>query len=188
MSKLILASGSPRRRELLALIGLPFEVMVSDVDENISGDVVYIVEELARRKAQAVADKLQESATVIAADTLVSVDNRILEKPTDREQAFHMLHSLQGRSHMVYTGVAVLHQGVTHSFVEATAVTFRTMSDQDIWRYIDTDEPFDKAGGYGIQGLGATFVNRIEGDYYSVMGLPVSRLYETLATLNIITN
>lgn len=185
MPPLILASGSPRRRELLALLTLPFEVVISPIDENISGPVADVVEELARRKAQAVASQ-RTSATIIAADTLVSVDEHILSKPADPDQAFQMLQCLQGRSHQVYTGVAIHHEGVSHSFIEATTVTFRPMTSSEIWRYIDTGEPFDKAGGYGIQGPGATFVNHIEGDYYAVMGLPVARLYERLVALNII--
>ena len=178
--KIILASSSPRRQELLALTGYEFDVIVSNIDENIEGTVEYRVEELARRKATAVKSTLTQNAIIIGADTLVSIDGKVIEKPIDNEHAYKMLKTLQDRSHYVYTGVAIIEDEQTHSFVESTKVFFRQMSDSEIWKYIETGEPFDKAGGYGIQGLGALFVERIEGDYYSVMGLPVSKLYEKL--------
>lgn len=182
-NKLILASTSPRRRELLALLNLPFEVVASQADENITGDVAEVVEALAIRKAkavQAMGSNTQNQQVILAADTLVSIQGIILEKPQNKDHAFEMLKQLQGRDHEVLTGVAILQGEVCHSFVSTTKVFFRPMTDQEIWDYIATGEPFDKAGGYGIQGLGALFVERIEGDFYSVMGLPVSQVYQKL--------
>jgi len=165
---------------LLRQVGLDFEVMVSEVDENIGGCAEYRVRELALRKARAVADKAGSDVIVIGADTLVSVDEEALEKPSYHGEAFEMLKSLSGRKHQVYTGVAVVKGDVVQTFVEKTDVFFRTLTDEEINDYISTGEPFDKAGGYGIQGRGALFVERIEGDFYTVMGLPLCRLFQVL--------
>ncbi|MCL2855367.1 MAG: Maf family protein [Defluviitaleaceae bacterium] len=180
MQRIILASTSPRRRQLLAQIGMVFEVMESHVDENISGTAKEIVRELALRKAHAVAQKIKGNATIIGADTLVSVDDVVLEKPRDHHEAFNMLKLLQGRKHQVCTGVAVIKNGTEQAFVEQADVFFRPLSDDEIHAYMATGEPFDKAGGYGIQGHGATLVQRIEGDFYTVMGLPLCRLYQLI--------
>jgi len=175
-----LASASPRRQQLLRQVGLDFEVMVSEVDENISGSAEERVRELALCKARAVADKAGSDVIVIGADTLVSVDGKVLEKPADHGEAFEMLKSLSGRKHQVYTGVAVVGGDVVQTFVEKADVFFRTLTDEEIKGYISTGEPFDKAGGYGIQGRGALLVERIEGDFYTVMGLPLCRLFQVL--------
>ncbi len=175
----ILASASPRRRELLTLIGVPHTVQPADIDETpFDGEApdVY-AERLARAKASAIADGLGvNDAIVVAADTIVVIDDQILGKPVDRDDAANMLRRLSGRTHTVVTSVACSLDGVVVSAVERVLVTFRELSDTDISRYIDTGEPMDKAGSYGIQGYGATIVRRIDGDYFSVMGLPVNRL------------
>ncbi|MCL2235799.1 MAG: Maf family protein [Defluviitaleaceae bacterium] len=177
MGRLILASASPRRKQLLEQAGVEFEVIESCVDENIRGTAEEMVAELALRKARAVAEKIKGEATVIGADTLVSIDSKVLEKPATRAEAFEMLKSLEGRKHTVYTGVAIIKGGVVKSFVESADVFFRPLTDAEIYAYIDTGEPFDKAGGYGIQGRGALLVEGIEGDFYTVMGLPLCRLF-----------
>ena len=183
-----MASSSPRRRQLLAQAGFDCEVIVSDVDENIGGPAYEQVEQLALRKAQAVQCKIPGEAIFIAADTLVSLGGRVLTKPTDAADAFTMLKALQGRKHTVYTGVAIIKTGavnVTHSFVEAADVYFRPLTDREINGYIATGEPFDKAGAYGAQGRGAVLIQRIEGDFFTVMGLPISRLCVKLAEMGV---
>ena len=188
--KIILASSSPRRRQLMAQLGLPCEIIASDVDENAQGSAKEQVAELARRKAQAVRAKIDSNETyvIIAADTLVEVDGKILAKPADHTEAFAMLKSLSGRRHTVYTGVVLLKVGEKEritSFVEQAQVLFRPLSDDEILAYIATGEPFDKAGAYGVQDKGAALVARVEGDYYTVVGLPLSRLAVELAGLGI---
>jgi len=188
--KIILASSSPRRRQLMAQLGLPCEIIASDVDENAQGSAKEQVAELARRKAQAVRAKIDSNETyvIIAADTLVEVDGKILAKPADHTEAFAMLKSLSGRRHTVYTGVVLLKVGEKEritSFVEQAQVLFRSLSDDEILAYIATGEPFDKAGAYGVQDKGAALVARVEGDYYTVVGLPLSRLAVELAGLGI---
>jgi len=178
--RLILASGSPRRRQLMEDAGFEFEVVESCVSEDAHGECESQVEVLARRKALAVAEKTEDSAVIIAADTLVSVDGQVLEKPASRGDAFEMLSTLSGNKHTVFTGVAIVHNGEITSFVEATDVYFRPLTDAEINDYIDTGEPFDKAGAYGIQGRGAMLVSRIEGCFYAVMGLPMARLFVEL--------
>lgn len=173
----ILASQSPRRRELLDLIGILHEVRPADVDETpIAGEQpVKYVERLARAKAMALAS-VRPDAVVIAADTIVVIDGLILGKPTDDADARRMLRMLAGRVHSVFTAVAVSHESQTVSAVEQVAVTFRDLADGEIAGYVATGEPRDKAGAYGIQGLGATIVRRIEGDYFAVVGLPLAGL------------
>lgn len=171
----------------MELIGFPFEVKVSDAEEIISSsDPAEVTEELSRQKAEAVAAGLAaEEFVIIGADTVVALDNRILGKPGDRDEARAMIRSLQGRSHMVYTGVTLLtkdQQGMKHeTFSEGTRVIVAAMTDEEIENYIATEEPYDKAGGYGIQGIFARFIEGIRGDYYNVMGLPVHQLYARLA-------
>ncbi|OZI11302.1 septum formation inhibitor Maf [Bacillaceae bacterium SAS-127] len=181
MSNIILASGSPRRKELLQQIGLPFTVIVSDVDETISHPISSkeTVMQLASRKAHAVA-KHHEQNIVIGADTIVVLDGEILGKPKDRSDAKRMLSKLSGREHSVYTGVAIVQGKNEHVFYEETNVTFWELSSEEIDAYIDSGEPFDKAGAYGIQGIGALLVKKIDGDYFSVVGLPVASLYRQL--------
>ena len=174
---LILASQSPRRRELLSLITEDFTVRVSDADETVDPSMSpkETVEYLARIKGEAVFS-LHPEDTVISADTIVVLGNRILGKPHSREEAFSMLSALSGKTHEVYTGVCILSPSEKISFSQRTEVTFCSLTEDDINNYIDTNEPFDKAGGYGIQGKGAVLIKGIVGDYYNVMGLPVAEL------------
>lgn len=181
MAEIILASASPRRRELLALAGVDFTVKVADVEEiipeNASPDEV--VKSLAMQKAQAVA-KQNPDNIVIGSDTVVALGNTILGKPKDEENAVEMLKMLSGRSHTVYTGVALVHGEKTANFCEATQVVFHTLDEREIRDYVATKEPMDKAGAYGIQGKGCVLVEKIVGDYFNVVGLPVSRVYKEL--------
>ena len=189
MSRIILASGSPRRRQLLEQVGIAHEVIVSNVDETIDGTPEEQARILALRKAEAVRDIVSEDAVIIAADTLVYIDGNVLGKPSDPDEAFDMLKTLQGRSHTVYTGVAVLQVGrracAVESFVETARVYFRKLTDEEIWAYIRTGEPFDKAGAYGVQEKGALLVERIVGDFYTVVGLPLAGLAVTLTEMGI---
>ena len=187
-ARIILASASPRRRQLMAQLGIGCEVIESGADELACGSAYEQVEVLALRKARAVGRKVCGEAIVIAADTLVAVDEQILSKPADRAEAFKMLKTLQGRRHTVYTGVALLKVGPDGeerviSFVDYADVFFRALDDGEINRYIDTGEPFDKAGAYGVQERGAALVARVEGDYFTVVGLPLSRLVVALEEL-----
>lgn len=184
MKHMILASASPRRRELLEQAGFSFEVKVSDTGEMTSEkEPEKVVEELAQRKAEAVAIS-EENALVIGADTIVAVDGKILGKPHSREEAFFMLSMLQGRVHQVYTGVALISKRAgtekRQIFSEKTDVSMYPMTEQEIWEYIATGEPMDKAGAYGIQGRAAVFIRKIEGDYNNVVGLPIARLYQEI--------
>lgn len=184
--QVILASQSPRRRELLSQIGIAHEVRPADIDETyLEGEHPPAhAERLAREKAMRLA-AANESAVVIGADTIVVVDDRVLGKPASADEARRMLRALSGRRHMVYTAVAVARGGAVVSAVEEVAVTFRPLSDAQIAGYVATGEPMDKAGAYGIQGLGATLVERIDGDYYAVMGLALCRLVSLLADMGI---
>lgn len=187
---IILASGSPRRKELLTQIGVKdYRVVVSDVDENVDRDMLpdQMVEELSRRKALAVRDTVGDDALIIAADTVVSLEGEVLGKPSDETDAFRMLSALSGNRHQVYTGFTVLRGGEAVTSHEMTNVTFRELEAQEIMDYIATDEPMDKAGAYGIQGLGAVLISGIEGDYFNVMGLPVYRLGRVLAGFGVDT-
>ncbi|HET7372524.1 MAG TPA: Maf family protein [Gemmatimonadaceae bacterium] len=173
--RVILASASPRRRELLRLIGIEHEVRPADIDERYLPDEspAAHAERLAREKASAIDE---DGAVTIGSDTIVVVDGDVLGKPRDRAHAHEMLKRLSGRSHVVMTGVAVRWQGRVASGLEQVGVTFRALGDDEIERYIDTGEPMDKAGAYGIQGFGATIVERVDGDYFAVMGLALNRL------------
>ena len=175
---LILASGSPRRRQLLEQIGLTFAVRSSDVDESVSPGLTpaQVVESLSARKGEAVAAEAAPGDLVLSADTVVSLDGAILGKPRDRAEAEAMLTALSGRTHQVYTGVTLLQDGRRLTEHEVTAVTFRPLSPGEIAAYVSTGEPMDKAGAYGIQGLGGLLVEGIRGDYHNVMGLPICRL------------
>lgn len=197
--KIILASGSPRRKELLAQIGLSFTVRVSEADEHTEETKPEkLVCILSERKALAVWDELTEEekkeSILIGADTVVAVDDRILGKPADETEAFQMIKLLQGRSHQVYTGVTILGQGGLQplwegtstcsiqkkQFFEKTDVLVYPMSEDEITAYVKTGEPLDKAGAYGIQGSFAAYIQGINGDYSNVVGLPVGRLYHEL--------
>lgn len=182
----ILASASPRRRELLTLVGIAHEVWPADIDESVlpAESPAPHAERLARAKAHAMAEQ-HPHAVVIAADTIVVVDGDILGKPRDHAQAAAMLRRLSGREHTVYTAIAVARDARTESAVEAVRVWFRTLSDDEIDAYIATGEPMDKAGAYGIQGYGATIVERVDGDYFSVMGLGLRRVVELLGRVGV---
>lgn len=181
----ILASSSPRRFELLRQVGLPFQSIVPSVDESTDKtDPFAIVSELSARKAAAVA-KNNPISVVIAADTVVTVDGKILGKPHSEAEAAEMLRSLSGRSHFVFTGVTVICDGRIETAICRTEVFFKDLSEEMIRAYLRTGEPFDKAGGYGIQGKGAVLVDRIDGDYSNVVGLPLSLLYEMLKEFGI---
>ena len=171
----ILASGSPRRKELLSLFIDDYEVLVSGceefVPEGTPAEKVPAI--LAEQKALAVAD-LRPNDTVIGSDTVVVLNNEIFGKPKDKEHAHAMLRALSGKKHFVYTGVAVAEKGEVRSFVQKTEVEFYELSDETIDKYIETLEPMDKAGAYGIQGKGSVLIKGIVGDYFNVMGLPVA--------------
>lgn len=184
--KIILGSASPRRRELLSQIGIEFTVRVSEKEEVYHSETPEeIVKELALMKAENIGEEIKADTVIIGADTVVVLDQKILGKPEDEEDAFRMLKSLQGRPHEVYTGVAVLSRDrekgrLIRSHAVKTAVYVHEMTDDEIRSYIATGEPADKAGGYGIQGAFAKYIDRIDGDYYNVVGLPVSYVYQTL--------
>lgn len=233
--KIVLASGSPRRRELLTGLGLDYTVLVSGVEEHVTErEPARVVEELSSQKAWDVLQKLlsaanrqsreeneaekaalhhiknglkmaqepspqvsqnwdgREELLIIGADTIVALNGQILGKPTSMKDAAEMLEWLSGRKHQVYTGVTLFHhsQGETHrhTFHECTQVQFYPMSEEEISWYISTGEPMDKAGAYGIQGLGSRFVKAIEGDYSNVVGLPVARLYQELKAMQVMGN
>lgn len=185
---IILASQSPRRRELLQQMGLRgFRVLAPDVDETADERIPpsQLVQELSLRKARAVARQVGEDDIIIAADTVVALEGAVLGKPRDEGEAFAMLSALSGNRHRVYTGVTVLWGERVLTACESTAVTFRELESEEISHYIATGEPMDKAGAYGIQGLGALLVSGMEGDYFNVMGLPVFRLGRMLAELGL---
>jgi len=186
--QIILASGSPRRRELLSQIGLDFKVMVSGIDEYLPDLTLpqRRVEILAELKAADIAKDL-DRGLILGADTIVVIDNTILEKPEDRDDARKMLGLLQGRKHEVFSGLCLINasNGVSKIGHKKTYVNMRTLSLDEIEGYIDSGEPMDKAGAYGIQGMGAAFITGVEGDYYNVVGLPVSLLVEFLKFFNI---
>ncbi|HEV8149086.1 MAG TPA: Maf family protein [Gemmatimonadales bacterium] len=175
---LVLASRSPRRRQLLEMLGLPFVVAHADVQElrlPREAPAAY-ARRLARDKARAV-----PGAWVLGADTIVVVDDKVLEKPAGAEDAFRMLQRLAGRRHEVVTAICLLADGIEHEAADTTAEYFRALDDAFLRAYVATGEPLDKAGGYGIQGYGAALVERIEGDFFSVMGLPVRLVLDLLA-------
>lgn len=183
---IVLASASPRRRALLEALSFDFEAISSGADESGTETLSpsEAVKELSLRKALWVKERRAEDGSVIlAADTLVYINGVPLGKPKDEADAFRMLSTLSGAGHEVYTGVAILHGDKVISEAECTKVFFRDMSEDEIWAYIKTGEPMDKAGAYGIQERGGLFVRRIEGDYFNVLGLPLCKTYELLRTL-----
>lgn len=182
----VLASASPRRRELLTLVGISHAVSPADIDESVrDGEAAAEhAERLAREKGAVVAARFPHALT-IAADTVVVLDGDIMGKPASREDAERALARLSGRTHTVVTGMACSFNGKTVSAVEEVAVTFRALSTADISEYVATGEPMDKAGSYGIQGYGATIVQRIDGDYFAVMGLSLVRLVELMNRLGV---
>ncbi len=203
MGQIILASASPRRKELLEQIGLQFEICPAKGEEVITKTIPHeVVQELASQKAKEVAGMVKAYETsheelvtpqdimVIGADTIVAYENQILGKPKDEEDAFRMLSMLSGNTHAVYTGVSIVLLGASGkagemTFYEKTDVVMRAMSKDEIYRYIATGEPMDKAGAYGIQGKCAIYIDRIDGDYNNVVGLPVAAIYRELKKLGI---
>ena len=185
MVPVILASSSPRRRELLTLIGLAHDVRPADVDETLlPGEIAWAyAERLAREKAEKSA---VPGSVSIGSDTIVVVDGDVLGKPKDAAEAAVMLRRLSGRSHTVMTAVAIALDGTVSSDVVEVGVTFRSLRDDEIADYIRTGEPMDKAGAYGIQGFGATIVDGVEGDYFAVMGLPVNRMVRLLEAAGLV--
>lgn len=182
MDKIILASQSPRRKELLQLAEIDFEVIVSDTDEsfpaglNFKETAIFI----AKQKALAVA-KINNSKTILAADTIVICNNKIIGKPKDREDAIKILAALQDNTHQVITAVCILHKAQEHCFADTTTVSFHKLTQVQIAYYVDAYKPYDKAGAYAIQEwIGAVGIKKIEGDFYNVMGLPISRVVALL--------
>lgn len=184
--RIVLASSSPRRRELLTMIGVAHEVMPPDIDESyLPGEAPLAhAERLAREKAATIASAIPD-AIVIGADTIVVIDGEVLGKPRNEPHAADMLRQLSGRTHEVLTAVAVARGTRVESEVEIVSVTFRDLDDNEIRAYIATREPMDKAGAYGIQGYGATIVQRIAGDFFAVMGLALGRLIRLLERLDL---
>lgn len=184
MKPIVLASGSPRRRELLAQIGLEFKVIPAKKEEEIRySRPDQIVEDLSRQKAMEVAGQVAPGTIVIGSDTVVALDGQILGKPGTKEKACEMLTLLAGRTHQVYTGVTVIVTGEneeTVTFCEKTDVRIYPMTQEEICRYVETGDPLDKAGAYGIQGTFAAYVEGISGSFYNVMGLPIGQLYQKL--------
>lgn len=180
--EIILASASPRRSDLLKQVGINFKVEISTVEEKITHtDPIQIVKSLSMQKAYDVFSKQDDNVIVIGADTIVVKDNEIMGKPIDKIDAFKKLKKLQNSFHSVYTGVTVYYKNnniqKTFSFVEESKVYMYSMTDKQINDYIDTNEPMDKAGAYGIQGICALYIKKIHGDYNNIVGLPISRLY-----------
>ena len=188
--KVILASKSPRRVEILEKIVKEFEVVQSNFDENtidFKGDIEKYVKDLSRNKAIEVSKRLNEPSIVIAADTVVFQNGKVLEKPKSEEDAFSMLSSLSGNTHKVYSGICLIN---TYDYTvvtdcDCTEVRFSELNPRQIRNYINSGEPMDKAGAYGIQGLGGAFVEGIKGCYYNVMGLPLNKLYKALENYDI---
>ncbi len=182
--RLILASTSPRRRELLGLLGLPFEVVASRYDEELVDSAGMAAPEyvtrLARGKAEEVAGRMDNDALVIGADTTVVLDGQFLNKPQDAADAHRILRTLSGRTHEVYTGLCLMRGGTAAANFARTEVVFSTLSDATIAAYVATGEPLDKAGAYGIQGKALSFIPEIHGDYFNVVGLPLFLLCRML--------
>lgn len=194
--EIILASNSSRRKNLLTMLNVPFSVMESGVDERVE-EANYMqkgvehtpyewVRAIAAIKAEAVGNRVEGEKIIIAADTIVTYMGKILHRPFEREEAASMLRTLSGHKHTVYTGLAVMYKDAdgkyeTHTSVTATDVYMRELTDMEISNYVDTKEPYDKAGGYGIQGKGSLLIDRIDGDYFNVVGLPLVQLYKELS-------
>lgn len=188
MHKILLASKSPRRREIMKLLNLPFTVVTLDgIDESYPSDLKpnEVSQYISNKKADIYLKRIGDNEMIITADTVVICENQILGKPADAEDAVRMLHQLSGKTHTVTTGVTVATAKKRVSFTTESLVTFAKLSDDEIRFYVDTYHPFDKAGGYGIQEwIGAVAVEKIDGSFYNVMGLPIHRLYQVLKTFN----
>ena len=194
--EIILASNSSRRKNLLTMLNVPFSVMESGVDERVE-EANYMqkgvehtpyewVRAIAAIKAEAVGNRVEGEKIIIAADTIVTYMGKILHRPFEREEAASMLRTLSGHKHTVYTGLAVMYKDAdgkyeAHTSVTATDVYRRDLTDMEISNYVDTKEPYDKAGGYGIQGKGSLLIDHIDGDYFNVVGLPLVKLYKELS-------
>ena len=179
--RIILASKSPRRVDILRQVGVNFEVMPANIDESVNSSLSpeRAVVEISKRKAKSIAEMVKdENAFIISADTVVSVDGEIIGKPKDTEDAKSILHKLSARTHYVFTGFTICTHGKMYSESVKTEVDFRHLTDDEIELYVDSHEPDDKAGAYAIQERGAVFVKEIRGDYYNVIGLPICRLCE----------
>ena len=192
-SKIILASGSPRRKELLLQIGIVPEIIVSHVEEKITSDVpAEVVMSLAEQKAVDVAKNIPEGKVILGSDTVVAADGKILGKPKSHEEAYEMIRSLVGRSHQVYTGVCIVKKGAADgkdtvvSFYDETDVQVSGMTEAEIREYADSEEPMDKAGAYAVQGFFARYIEGLRGSYANVMGLPVHLVYRKLKELDAI--
>lgn len=188
--KIVLASASERRKELLARITKDYDIIVSDFDEDkvpFKGDVSLYVKELSLGKAQDVEQKINESSIIIAADTVVSLEGEVLGKPKTELHAYNMLKTLSGNTHQVYSGITIINTSNKKimSEVVCTDVKFSKLTDEEINNYISTKEPMDKAGAYGIQGFGGVFVEEIKGCYYNVVGLPLNKLNKMLKEIYI---
>ena len=189
-SKIILASGSPRRKELLLQIGIVPEIIVSHVEEKITSDVpAEVVMSLAEQKAVDVAKEMPEGTVILGSDTVVAADGKILGKPKSHEEAYEMIRRLAGRSHQVYTGVCLVKKGpegeadTVVSFYDETDVNVSPMTEKEIREYADSEEPMDKAGSYAVQGFFARYIDGLKGTYANVMGLPVHLVYQELKKL-----
>ncbi len=189
-SKIILASGSPRRKELLLQIGIVPEIIVSHVEEKITSDVpAEVVMSLAEQKAVDVAKEMPEGTVILGSDTVVAADGKILGKPKSHEEAYEMIRRLAGRSHQVYTGVCIVKKGpegeadTVVSFYDETDVNVSPMTEKEIREYADSEEPMDKAGSYAVQGFFARYIDGLKGSYANVMGLPVHLVYQELKKL-----
>lgn len=182
--ELVLASASPRRQEILKNCGFDFRVFPADIEEKVPDETApeKVPMLLAEQKAQAVFEKFPYSA-VLAADTVVVINGKILGKPKDKDDAFGMLRALSGNTHYVYTGVCIKFGNKSDSFVSKSAVEFYDLSDDEIKAYIETGEPMDKAGAYGIQGKGAVLVKAISGDYFNIVGLPIAQVSRKLGAV-----
>ena len=181
MNKVILASASPRRKELLETLNIPFEIITADIDETMdpNNSLVDEIEDLSFKKAYAVF-KDHRDAVVIGSDTMVVLNDMRLGKPKSKEDAYDMLKALSGKTHEVVTAVSIIGPSQSETFSNTSRVKFYELSDQEIYDYIETNEPMDKAGAYAIQGLGSKFIQGIIGDYYSIMGLPIAEVYHRL--------
>lgn len=189
-SKIILASGSPRRKELLLQIGIVPEIIVSHVEEKITSDVpAEVVMSLAEQKAVDVAKEMPEGTVILGSDTVVAADGKILGKPKSHEEAYETIRRLAGRSHQVYTGVCLVKKGpegeadTVVSFYDETDVNVSPMTEKEIREYADSEEPMDKAGSYAVQGFFARYIDGLKGSYANVMGLPVHLVYQELKKL-----
>ena len=189
-SKIILASGSPRRKELLLQIGIVPEIIVSHVEEKITSDIpAEVVMSLAEQKAVDLAKEMPEGTVILGSDTVVAADGKILGKPKSHEEAYEMIRRLAGRSHQVYTGVCLVKKGpegeadTVVSFYDETDVNVSPMTEKEIREYADSEEPMDKAGSYAVQGFFARYIDGLKGSYANVMGLPVHLVYQELKKL-----